>query len=143
MKLNGYLLIVFLLCSLKVAHAQESIEATFTAVEEKVFIYYTIKGEPDEEYDVSVTLLKKSDPSFALVPSVLFGDFGKGKFAGTKRTILWQINPDEEKQMDGSDFFFKVTTQQIKKSGYPWYAYVGGAVVADPAHIHHQLTQVE
>ena len=100
----------------------------------KVFIYYEFKGDLQHEYNVGVKLKRSNDPTFELIPSVLVGDVGKGAFAGKKRTIIWQINPQEEKVLNGTDFYFEVLADKIEKGGgIPWYVFVGGAVVAGGA----------
>ncbi len=127
-----YLFISSLLSSLTIA--QENIKTSFEASEGKVFIYYEFEGDPQQEYNVNVKLKRSSDPTFELVPSVLVGDVGKGAFAGKRRTIIWQINPQEEKVLGGSDFYFEVLASKIEKGGgIPWYVFVGGAVVAGGA----------
>ncbi len=137
MKIHYYnfcfsLLIFFILSGL--AFSQENIKTSFEASEGKVFIYYELEGDPQQEYNVSVKLKRSSDPTFELIPSVLVGDVGKGTFAGKRRTIIWQINPQEEKELGGSDFYFEVLASKIEKGGgIPWYVYVGGAVIAGGA----------
>ncbi len=134
-KIFSFSLLIFFLATLQ-TYSQEKINATFQAGEGKVFIYYELKGDPAKEYDVSVVLKRSSDPSFELVPSVLVGDVGKGKFAGGKKTIIWQLNPQEEEQLNGEDFYFEVTANEIESSGgggIPWYVYAGGAALAGGA----------
>ncbi len=114
--------------------SQENIKTSFEASEGKVFIYYEFEGDSQQEYNVNVKLKRSSDPSFELTPSVLVGDVGKGTFAGKRRTIIWQINPQEEKMLSGSDFYFEVLASKIEKGGgVPWYVFVGGAVLAGGA----------
>ena len=68
-----------------------------------------------------------------MVPDDVAGDVGKGKFAGTRRTIIWNIKPDEEAKLEGEDFYFEVTATEVKEGGFPWLWVVGGAAVAGGA----------
>jgi hypothetical protein len=112
--------------------AQEKIDATFEASDGKIFIYYEIKGDPEKEFNVEVTLRRTSVPSFKLTPSEMTGDVGEGKFAGRQRTIVWRLKPEEEAILDGEDFYFEVIAEAIEEGGgggVPWYVWVGGAAV--------------
>ncbi len=113
-----------------ISYSQEKIDASFEASEGKIFIYYELKGDPSSEYQVDVKLKRTSDPSFELIPSVMIGDAGKGKFAGGKRTIIWHLNSEEESKLEGEDFYFDVTAEKIEEGGgIPWWVYAGTAVV--------------
>jgi len=113
--------------------SQERVSATFEPVEGKILIYYTIKGDADKEYEVDVVLKRTSDPSFEMVPGRMTGDIGKGKFAGSQKTIIWHIQPDEEAKLEGEDFYFEVTAAEVKGSSFPWGWVLGGAAVAGGA----------
>jgi len=109
---------------------QEKIDATFEASDGKIFIYYEIKGDPEKEFDVEVTLRRTSVPSFKLTPSEMTGDVGEGKFAGRKRTVVWHLKPEEEAILDGEDFYFEVIAKALEEGGgIPWYVWAGGAAV--------------
>ena len=126
--------LIFILLINGFIFAQEKVSATFEAVEGKVLIYYTLKGAAEKEYEVEVVLKRSGDPSFELVPDDMSGDVGKGKFAGSRKTIIWHIKPDEEAQLEGEDFYFEVTAAEIKEGGgFPWLWVLGGAAVAGGA----------
>ncbi|OGU70206.1 MAG: hypothetical protein A2V93_04025 [Ignavibacteria bacterium RBG_16_34_14] len=122
--------LIFILFTNGFIFSQEKVSATFEAVEGKVLIYYTVKGDPEKEYDVNVVLKRSGDSSFELVPENMSGDVGKGKFAGSRKTIIWNIKPEEEAQLEGEDFYFEVTAAEIKESSFPWLWVIGGAAVA-------------
>jgi len=113
--------------------SQEKVSATFEAIEGKVLIYYTIKGEAEKEFEVNAVLKRTSDPSFELTPEDMSGDIGTGKFAGARKTIIWHIKPEEEAQIDGEDFYFEVTATEIKEGGFPWLYVIGGVAAAGGA----------
>jgi len=124
-----YFLLIIYVLPVKI-FPQEKVEANFEAAEGKIFIYYEIKGDAGKEYDVKVKLKRTGDPSFELVPAVMVGDVGKGKFAGGKKTIIWHLNSDEEAMLTGEDFYFDVTAEEIiEGGGIPWYVWAGGAAV--------------
>jgi hypothetical protein len=126
--------LIFILLINGFIFAQEKVSATFEAVEGKVLIYYTVKGDPEKEYDVNVVLRRSGDASFELVPEDMSGDVGKGKFAGSRKTITWNIKPEEEALLEGEDFYFEVTATEIKEGGdFPWVWVLGGAAVAGGA----------
>mgnify|MGYP006186559953 CR=1 FL=1 len=115
-------------------NAQEKIDATFEASDGKIFIYYELNEDPQKEYEVKVKLKRTTVPSFELIPSVLVGDVGRGKFAGGRRTIIWHINTKEEAVLDGDDFYFEVTSEAIEEGGgIPWYVWAGGAALGGGA----------
>jgi hypothetical protein len=128
MKNLFYFFIIFLLNS--ISYSQEKIDASFEASEGKIFIYYELKGDPSSEYQIEVKLKRTSDPSFELIPSVMIGDVGKGKFAGGKCTIIWHLNSEEESELEGEDFYFDVIAEKIEEGGgIPWWVYAGTAAV--------------
>jgi hypothetical protein len=132
MKISNLTLILFTLLS-SIIFSQEKVSATFEAVEGKILVHYSIKGDPAKEYDVDVVLKRTGDSSFELVPDEMSGDVGKGKFAGSQRTIIWHIKPEEEAKLEGEDFYFEVTAVEITSGGFPWGWVLGGAAVAGGA----------
>ena len=129
----GVLLILFFLVH-KPFLAQERVSAAFEAIEGKVLIYYTVKGDAAKEYEIDVVLKRTSVPSFELIPEEMSGDIGTGKYAGTRRTIIWHIKPEEQEKLDGDDFYFEVTALEIEEGGgFPWLYVVGGAALAGGA----------
>ncbi|RPI73185.1 MAG: hypothetical protein EHM47_06620 [Ignavibacteriales bacterium] len=139
MNIKIFVLILFLL-PLGSICSQERVSATFEAIEGKILIHYSIKGEQENEYEVEVVLKRTGDPSFELVPDEMSGDIGKGKFAGSQRTIVWHITPEEEAQLEGEDFYFEVTALEIKEGGFPWGWVVGGAAAAGGAALYFILS---
>ena len=131
--MNKSILVLILFLVNGLIFSQEKVSATFEAVEGKVLIYYTIKGDPEKEYEVDVVLKRSGDPSFELIPVEMSGDIGKGRFAGSQKTIIWHIKPEEEGKLEGEDFYFEVTANEIKEGGFPWGWVLGGAAVAGGA----------
>ncbi len=120
------------------ALSQQRINATFEASQDgKIFIYYQLNGDPEKEYDVNVVLKRTSVPSFELVPSDLSGNVGKGKYGdGSKKTIIWNLKPEEKAILNGEDFYFIVNAEEVKSGGgIPWFVYVGGAALAGGAAV--------
>src|SRR5258708_4694430 len=63
----------------------------FETKEKNIVIHYDLSGAKDNEYNVIVQLRKESDSTFAFTPQNIEGDIGKGYFAGTSRTIVWNL----------------------------------------------------
>ncbi|MGE5430041.1 MAG: hypothetical protein ACM3QX_03150 [Syntrophomonadaceae bacterium] len=117
--------LLILLCGF--ARAQEKIDVSFEAGEGgKIFISYFLYGDASKTYEVNTILRKSNDPSFKQIPEDLSGDIGEGKFANRKCTIIWNMNKDEEARLEGEDFYFEVTANEIKEKS-SWYWYVLGA----------------
>ena len=133
--IKGTVFLIILIFSIyKPVFAQEKVSATFEAIEGKVIIYYTIKGEAEKEYKIDIVLKRTSVPSFELVPEEMSGDIGTGKFAGNQRTIIWHIKPEEQEKLNGDDFYFEVTATEVEEGGgFPWLYVVGGAALAGGA----------
>jgi hypothetical protein len=132
--MNKFSVFIFFLLANGFMLPQERVSATFEAIEGKILIHYSIKGDPAKEYDVEVVLRRTGDPSFELIPQEMSGNIGKGKFAGSQKTIIWHIKPEEEDKLEGEDFYFEVTADEISEgSGFPWVWVLGGAAVAGGA----------
>ena len=58
---------------------------------EVVVITYDLVSDPNLSYEVRVTLTRESNKSFRLVPRSVTGAVGKGKFAGSRMEIRWEI----------------------------------------------------
>ena len=132
--LNLTIILFLLICSY--SFSQEKINTSFEASPDgKIFIYYQLNGISDKEYDISVKLKRTTVPSFELIPSDLSGNIGRGKYGdGTKKTIIWNLKPEEKAILNGDDFYFVVNAEEVKSGGgIPWYVYVGGAALAGGA----------
>lgn len=117
--------LLILLCGF--SRAQEKIDVSFEAGEgDKIFISYFLYGDASKTYEINTILRKSNDPSFKMIPKDVSGDIGEGKFANRKCTIVWNMNKDEEARLDGEDFYFEVTADEVKEKS-SWYWYVLGA----------------
>ncbi len=83
----------------------------------EVHISYNLLGKPDQTYKVRVELRKRDDPNFRFIPKTIHGDVGVGKFAGTGRRIVWEINNDLPGGLPGSDFYFVVKANEVNPKG--------------------------
>jgi hypothetical protein len=115
------------------AFTQEKIEASFEQKEDKIYVYYQVKGDWQKDYEIEKVVLKrKNDPTFQLNPSDLSGNIGKGKFAAGRQTIVWSVDDDEQNILaeysNTDDFFIEITASEVKE-GSTWYYYVGGAAL--------------
>jgi hypothetical protein len=118
--------IFFLLAS--VCFAQEITNITFEPQQDKIIIYYDLTGDKDEEYEVSVVLRREEYAAFQLVAKSVTGDVGLGKFAGTKRKVIWDVAKDYHIDPEVTDYYFEVKVKTIS-GGISWYYYVIAAVL--------------
>jgi hypothetical protein len=95
---------------------------------DEVVVTYDLEGEENENYVVSVTLLRESDKTFRLNPIFVTGKVGKGKFAGTNNEIRWAYKNENAGKFDGSDYYIEVRVE--KPGGFPWLIAAGGAAIA-------------
>jgi hypothetical protein len=124
-----FLLSILMFCSC-IAFGQEKINSSFEmSGDNKILIYYELKGDSDQVYDVSVVLKRTSIALFEYAPLALQGAIGTGKFASNKETITWALNKKElEMFAEGEDYYFQV--KALKKSGgSSWLYWVGGIVL--------------
>ncbi|MBL1213640.1 MAG: hypothetical protein HND52_09815 [Ignavibacteriae bacterium] len=139
MKKQFTIQIVFLMLMLfssKIILAQEKIDITFESKEDKIFIYYTLDANLNDEYEISVVLKRTSIPSFEYVPEDVTGDIGTGKYAGSQKTIIWQVSESEMEMFDGDDFYFEIDAVKIEDGGgIPWYVWVGGIAAGGVAAV--------
>lgn len=112
--------------------AQEITNVTFEAQQDKIIIYYDLAGDKDQEYEVSLVLRREEYTGFVFIPRSIEGDAGKGKFAGTKRKIVWTAARDYRIDPELDDYYFEVKVKEIS-GGIPWYYYVGAAVLGGGA----------
>ncbi len=100
----------------------------------RVVVHYNLLGTPGARYDVSLLLLRRSDPAFRYSPIVLTGDIGIGKYAGTDRQIVWNMKNEFPQGLPGNDFYFVVKAEELEEkqsstSILTWIG-AGAAVVA-------------
>ena len=60
----------------------------------KVAIYYDIKGEEGEEYDITLYLLNEDDPDYRYEPELITGDIGEVKYFGLDKKIVWDVQKE-------------------------------------------------
>jgi hypothetical protein len=104
---------------------------SFDVIKNDVYIYYDLTGEADTEYEVTVVLRRETISGYIFPLRTISGDVGKGKFAGEKRTIIWDVSKDFHIDEEVTDYYFEVTAEKV--GGIPWYYYVGGGLVAGAA----------
>ncbi len=122
--------VTILLLSWSVVAAQEKIQYSITnwqAVGDSVWITYDLLGPSDADYDVSVVLLRESDPKFRVVPKTVWGDIGSGGYAGRNRKIIWYYLRDVPGGFQGDDYSFLMNVKKVEGSS-AWY-YIGGAAL--------------
>lgn len=91
-----------------------------------VVLYYDLRGDRDEDYEVVLLIKDKNDPEYVFKPKHLIGDIGEGKYAGLQRRILWNIFNDLPNGLIGNNYYIDLAVEEV---GSNWFYYVGGAVV--------------
>jgi hypothetical protein len=121
-------------------HAADDITARITDVQyedERVVITYDLIGAPKDVYEVKIVFLKKSDPAFRVIPETISGNVGRGEFAGSGRTIIWEFRKDNPSGFPiADDYYFQMTIKRIggEGGGFPWlWVGIGAAAVGGGA----------
>ena len=96
-------------------------------------LFYNIAGVKDDEYEVSLALVRDSDPNFRIVPKLVSGKIGIGSFAGKNNSIVWNYKKEIGKDLKGNDYRFDLTVQKIEHGAFPWLWTGLGTVVAGGA----------
>ena len=117
--------------------AQNNISVPYDIIDVKktdaVFeIYYYINGSQDDEFEVSVVLVRESDPNLRIIPKHVMGKIGVGTFSGKNNSIVWNYKQDILKDLKGNDYRFDLTVRKIEQSSFPW-AWVGLGAAAGGA----------
>ena len=95
----------------------------------KIVIRYDLAGPVDRVYQVKMSVKRRQLPSYELIPKVLAGDIGEGKFGGSNRQITWEILQDSPNGLEGDDYFFHIEAALVPAGSNLVY-YLGGAAVA-------------
>jgi hypothetical protein len=95
-------------------------------------IIYNITGSQEDEYEVSLALVRDSDPAFRVVPRQATGKIGTGAFAGRNNSIVWNYKKDMQKEPKGNDYRFDLTVRKVEHGSFPWF-WVGMGTAAGGA----------
>lgn len=99
---------------------------------DKVAIYFDLKGEHGEKYDISLFLLNDDDPGYRHEPEFLSGDIGEVEYFGIDKKIVWDIDKEFPEGLEGEGFYFEVIAVEAG-GGIAWYYFVGAAVIGGSA----------
>ena len=95
----------------------------------EVVINYDLLGDPSVKYNVRLMLRRGGDPSYEYFPKSLSGDIGTGRFVGEKKQIIWAIDYEFPKGLQGNDYYFVVQAENIeKKSDSQILTWIGSGV---------------
>lgn len=123
-----YLFLPLLFLFTNTIFSQQKVETNFEVKDQKIYIYYQFDGDPEDKYEIEVTLKRGHNPEFSYEPLELKGDIGKGYFAKKKCTIIWELKESETQQFaDGDDFYFEVVVDESKSK--LWLYLLGGGVI--------------
>lgn len=99
----------------------------FQVINGKIDISYDIIADPADKYKVDLSLLRKSDTTFILIPHFLKGDVGNNISPGKNKIITWDISREIKGKLKGRDYYFKVTAIKIESSSSLYY-YIGTGI---------------
>jgi hypothetical protein len=128
-------LLTFNFPAVAAAKAADDINARIIDVQyedDRVVITYDLIGAPKDVYEVKIVFLKKSDPAFRVVPETISGNIGRGEFAGSGRSIIWEFRKDKPEGFSiADDYYFQMTVRRVggEGGGFPWL-WVGLGAVA-------------
>lgn len=100
-----------------------------------VYISYDLLAPSDQEYEVTIVLLRESDRSFKIVPKSLTGSVGEGKFAGQSREIKWEFKKDVPRVLAGEGYYFEISVEPVGGSNTLLYVGLGVAAVGGAAAV--------
>lgn len=100
----------------------------------KVVIYFDLKGEHGEKYDISIFLLNDDDPGYRHEPEFVSGDIGEVEYFGIDKKIIWDIDKEFPEGLEGEGFYFEVIAEEAG-GGIAWYYFVGAAVLGGSAAV--------
>lgn len=99
----------------KAGHAKSVVSnVSYVMTGLRVVVHYDLSGDPDAKYNVSLFLLKRSDPAFKYSPRELTGDIGLGKYVGKERRIVWNMRNEFPQGLQGGDFYFVVKAKEVE-----------------------------
>lgn len=97
-----------------------------------VYIYYTLTGSAGGRYQVSVSLKKRSDDSYQLLPANLMGDVGSHIAPGANKMIVWNSAKEIPGGLKKDDYYFVLAVDVEPESG-SWIStplvFIGGAAL--------------
>ena len=106
----------------------------YTVSDGRVIINYDLIGDPNNTYNVQLTLKRQNYDAYNYTPNKVSGDVGTGKFAGKNREIIWNVNDEFPQGLPYSDYYFIVTANESGKkgesSGFFTFSWLKAGVVA-------------
>jgi hypothetical protein len=138
---KNFFIVIIILIGIHISSAQEKTipieNINYEQIgDDKVLVMYDLLGSSDNDYEVTVYLTKTDNKEFKIKLKNLTGDVGEGKFAGTKKKIIWNVIKDyndgiikDEMLEDLSDgkIVFNITVNIIESRNSNLIYYIGGA----------------
>jgi len=134
-KLNLFLTLIIYLAATLSVQAQE-FNAKNLKVEwsdsSKLLITYDLSNPEDKEVNIKIFLMSDEDPGLKIEVKSAKGKIGSGKFSGSGNKVVWEIYSDYPDVKKGESYYFTLQASVVEEesTGWPWYYYLGGGVVA-------------
>lgn len=92
--------------------SQQLTNIRVTQENDLILILYDIPGgHPGQVFSSSLTLIRKNNPGFKIVPSSLKGDFQEVT-PGFNKKIIWDATADVD-ILEGDDYIFELTLEEV------------------------------
>ncbi len=125
--LSMWILLALPGCSVASAQAPTGAITSININQDPVVIVYDLVGSTEEEYEVTLFIMKENDESSKKKLEGVSGDVGVGRFAGLGRRILWKKSELRDPE-EGVRYQFALEIRQASGFGIPWYFYPGAVV---------------
>lgn len=96
---------------------------------DNVIVEYDLLDSRTAEYEVKISLRRRSNPFFEYIPKNVSGDVGPRVLGGNGKRITWGIAREFPGGLSEDDYYFTVTAELTAPKEFPWLI-VGGAFLA-------------
>ena len=95
-----------------------------------IVINYDLSGGEDSKFEVTFTMKKDNDTSFAVVPRTIDGDIGGGIAIGSNHEAQWYYRRDYPLGFSGKGYYFEVQVKKMEFHSNLIYYIAGGVALA-------------
>lgn len=101
----------------------------------RLIITYDLLSPEDSKVEVKIFMKSNNDSSLKVKVKSASGKIGIGQYSGLGNVVVWDIDKDYPNIKVDESYYFTLEASVIKEKndGWPWYYYVGGALVAGAA----------
>jgi len=100
-----------------------------------ILVSYELVVPAGVRCEVSLILLKESDPSFRLPAKSASGDLGEANYTSGSKQIVWEYKKDVSGSLWGDGFYVEVTISRLSGTSAWWYIGIGAALAGGGAFL--------